>query len=184
MWAQSYDTDLNEFGYVAPSVGVSIFQQLIGSDETVIRNSVIHDAGCGTGLVGSLLASAGFINLHGSDFSNEMLAVAKARGCYRSLSQADYTKPLEFQSNSVDGIISIGVYTKRFKDNFLREMLRILKPAGCMVFSCRPLYFDEVADSLKRLHEEGEISKSSIASDDYMIGQQASAYYISLHKSV
>ncbi len=178
IWAETYDHDLDDFGYVAPAVGVSIFKQLNIPDD-----ARIHDAGCGTGQVGSLLASAGFGNLHGSDFSDDMLAVAGGRGCYQSLVQADYTKPLEFSSNSVDGIISIGVYTKRFKNNFLKEMLRMLNPGGWMVFSCRPLYFDEVADSLKSLHKAGAILKSSIVYDDYMLGQGASAYYISLCKS-
>ncbi len=177
-WAESYDSDLEAFGYVAPAIGVSIFQGLIPS-----KTAVVHDAGCGTGKVGELLASAGYKNLHGRDFSDDMLAVANSRGCYLSLSQADYTKPLSLKSNCFDGIISIGVYTKRFKGNFLQEVLRLLKPAGWIVFSCRPLYFEEVLESLKLLHTEGAISKSSIVCNDYMTGQNASAYYIALNKA-
>lgn len=163
---------------MAPAIGVSIFRQFVTRSD-----AVIHDAGCGTGQVGKLLASAGYSNLHGSDFSEDMLGVAQRRGCYASLVQADYTRPLELDSNSVDGIISIGVYTKRFKHTFLEQMLRILRPGGCMVFSCRPLYFEEVADAVKALHVAGELLKSSVAYDDYMTGQQASAYYVALHKS-
>jgi len=178
-WAASYDSDLDQYGYVAPVVGVALFQDWISD-----KSAVIHDAGCGTGQVGKLLTASGYTTIHGSDFSNDMLAVAKSRGCYLSLVQADYTEPLEFKSDSVDGIISIGVYTKRFKNNFLAEMLRMLKPGGCMIFSCRPVYFDEVADSIKELHQTNEISRSSIMYDDYMTGQQASAFYIALQKTV
>lgn len=177
-WANTYDNDLDEFGYVAPVVGVSIFKRLINATD-----AIIHDAGCGTGQVGRLLASAGYTNIHGSDFSEDMLGVARQRGCYESLVQADYTMPLDFKSSCTDGIISIGVYTKRFKQNFIIEMLRMLKPGGWLVFSCRPLYFEEVADSIKELHKEEVISKSSVILDDYMIGQAASAYYVSLCKS-
>ncbi len=112
-----------------------------------------------------------------------MLGVAKSRDCYRSLVRADFTQTLAFESESVDGIISIGVYTKRFKGKFLDEMLRILKPGGCIVFSCRPVYFEEVSDSVKMLHVEQRLSKSSVVFDDYMLGQKASAYYVALHKA-
>jgi len=176
-WSDSYDSDLEEFGYVAPKIGIDIFQQL-----NIDKHAVIHDAGCGTGQVGQLLTAAGFTNIHGSDFSDDMLAVANSRGCYRSLVQADYTQPLEFESESADAIISIGVYTKRFKNKFLAEMLRMLKPGGFMVFSCRPLYYDEVAASVKDLHIDQRVSKSVVVYADYMVGQKASAFYVTLEK--
>lgn len=177
-WADSYDSDLDQYGYVAPLIGVSLFK-----DRVADKNAVIHDAGCGTGQVGKLLKASGYRNLHGSDFSSDMLAIAKSIGCYLSLVQADYTESLDFKSNSVDGIISIGVYTKRFKNKFIPEILRMLKPGGCLLFSCRPVYCDEVAESVKVLHQQNEISKSSVIYDDYMIGQNASAYYIALQKT-
>ena len=130
-----------------------------------------------------MLASAGYSNVHGSDFSEDMLGVAKSRECYQSLVQADFTKALEFETKSVDGIISIGVYSKRFKDKFLNEMLRVLKPGGCIVFSCRLVYFEEVSESVKALHIDERLAKSSFTFDDYMLGQKASAYYVALHKS-
>ena len=144
---------------------------------------MIHDAGCGTGQVGQLLASAGFDNIHGSDFSVDMLNVARSRDCYQSLVRADYSQAIELESESVDGVISIGVYRKSFKNVFIDEMLRILKPGGCLVFSCRPVYFEEVADSVKALHLDQRLSKSSVTFDDYMLGQKASAYYFALHKA-
>ncbi len=177
-WSKTYDSDLEEFGYVAPKIGTAIFQQLITD-----TGALIHDAGCGTGQVGQLLSSAGYSNIHGSDFSEDMLGVARARDCYRSLVQADYSRLLEFESESVDGVISIGVYRKSFKENFLDEMLRVLRPGGCMVFSCRPVYFEEVFDSVKELHVDLRLSGSSVMFDDYMLGQKASAYYFTLHKA-
>ena len=146
------------------------------------QSAVVHDAGCGTGQVGELLTAEGYTNLHGSDFSKDMLNVAAGRECYQSLVQADYTEPLDFTDNSVDAIISIGVYTKRFKNNFIPEMMRMLKPGGCMVFSCRPLYFDEVADAVKALHQQEKLYKSVVAYDDYMVGQKAAAFYVGLVK--
>ena len=112
-----------------------------------------------------------------------MLKVAGAADCYQSLTVADYTKPVEMKDNTYDAIISIGVYSKRFKQIFLNEMLRILKAGGTILFSCRPVYYDEVADTVKAMHAEQLIVQSSVVYDDYMTGQQARAYYVSLQKT-
>jgi len=178
-WSASYDDDLDAYGYVAPQVGVDLFEKLLE-----VPGANIHDAGCGTGQVGKLLHERGYRNIYGSDFSEDMLNVARTASCYKSLTQADFTERLKVADNYFDGIISIGVYTKRFKQIFLAEMLRTLKPGGVMLFSCRPLYYDEVADTVKALHAEEVISKSSVVNESYMVGQQASAYYISLHKAL
>lgn len=181
-WSASYDADLGEHGYVAPQIGVTLFQQLIRDLSISNADALVHDAGCGTGLVGQLLNGLGFQNIEGSDFSQDMLDLAQQKNCYHNLLQADYTQPIEITTGRYDGVISIGVYTKRFKRRFVREMLRILKPGGYLLFSCRPVYFEEVADTVKNLHVDGELLKSSVHFDDYMIAQKASAYYVAIQK--
>lgn len=176
-WSASYDSDLDNYGYVAPEVGVTLFEQLVDNP-----NALIHDAGCGTGQVGQLLQQRGYGNVVGSDFSDDMLGVARKSDCYQALTVADYTKPLNVPDNTYDAIISIGVYTKRFKQLFLKEMLRTLKPDGTILFSCRPLYYEEVADTVKSMHADLLIAKSSVVYDHYMTGQKAYAYYVSLQK--
>ena len=178
-WAETYDRDLDGFGYVAPQIGAKLLRQCITD-----KHALIHDAGCGTGWVGRILCDFGYHRIDGSDFSADMLDLAGERGDYQSLVQADFTQSIEFPDHYYDGIISIGVYTKRFKGIFLSEMLRTLKPGGWMVFSCRPLYFEEVAESVKELHLQQSIASSSVILDDYMVGQQASAFYLSLQKPV
>lgn len=178
-WATTYDTDLDSFGYVAPRIGASLFSQSVPA-----KTAKIHDAGCGTGLVGTLLSSLGYRNIDGSDFSPDMLEQARATDCYKQLQQCDYTQAIDLPDNTYDGVISIGVYTKRFKQHFLSEILRTIKPGGCFLFSCRPLYYEEVAGRVTQLHVDGMIEQSSIKSDDYMVGQKAKAFYISLHKAV
>jgi len=61
-------------------------------------------------------------------------------------------------------------------------MLRTLKPGGTILFSCRPLYYEEVADTVKSMHADLLIAKSSVVYDHYMTGQKAYAYYVSLQK--
>ena len=177
-WAESYDSDLDAFGYVAPQVGTSLLRECVPD-----HSAVVHDAGCGTGLVGKLLSSLGYQHIDGSDFSDDMLAQAKATDSYRQLQQADYSAPIEIPDGSYDAVISIGVYTKRFRQHFLTEMLRIIKPGSHLVFSARPLYFDEVAEQVKQLHIDEHIARSSVLHDDYLIGQNAKAFYLTLQKS-
>ena len=176
-WAESYDDDLDTFGYVAPQIGTALFSQLVD------KNANIHDAGCGTGQVGKLLAAHGYTKMDGSDCSEDMLKQAQTIDCYQHLVQLDYAGPIDLPDNAYDAVISIGVYTKRFKQFFLNEMLRIIKPGGHLLFSCRPVYFEEVADLVKQLHLDGNIHQSSVVDDDYMIGQKAKAFYVTLTKT-
>jgi len=177
-WANSYNSDLDEYGYVAPLVSVRMFQEFV-TDTT----SKILDAGCGTGLIGTLLKENGYNDLTGSDFSQDMLNEASAAGCYSELQIADFGKPLEDSSGTYDAAIAVGVYTKRFKAHFLSEMIRLLKPGGYFIFTSRELYIDEVNASLANLLEQKSISSAELRYEDYITGQDASAYYIALRKS-
>jgi len=177
-WAQSYDDDLDAYGYVAPKLGVRMLTGLV-----VDKNALIHDAGCGTGQVGALLNDLGYSALHGSDFSSDMLEQAKTLGCYEKLESIDFGKTIELDSDTYAAVISIGVYTKRFKQHFIDEMLRIVQPGGYFVFTCRELYYDEVMETVTRLLKELKIASLVVEYDDYLTGQGASAYYVALKKS-
>ena len=177
-WADTYNSDLDEFGYVAPAIGLNLLCSLV-----IDKNALIHDAGCGTGLVGALLSQHGFAELHGSDFSTAMLAKAEQTGHYQCLNNLDFSGPLSLNSDTYDAVISIGVYSNRFRNHFLPEMLRTLKPGGWMVFSCREIFFDEVHQSVAELFKAGSVCQSSMKLDNYMTGQDASAYYVALQKA-
>jgi len=88
-WAENYNNDLNNFGYVAPLIGSELLIKHTSNEE-----SLIHDAGCGTGLVGTLLKEQGYTNLQGSDFSPEMLEKADALQIYGNLVELDFGNPL------------------------------------------------------------------------------------------
>jgi len=176
-WADTYDGDLDSFGYVAPGIGVRLLSQRLSN-----KNALIHDAGCGTGLVGTLLNQLGYQQLHGSDFSSSMLEKASLTRCYTNLQSLDFGGPLDIASDTYDAVISIGVYTKRFDQHFISEMIRLLRPAGYFVFSCREQYFDEVMETVSSLLQNKSIKRMILEHDDYMTGQDASAYYICLEK--
>ena len=71
-WAERYDSDLDEFGYVAPQIAIEAFIPLVKD-----TNALIYDAGCGTGTVGKLLGEHGYNNIVGADFSDEMRKLAE-----------------------------------------------------------------------------------------------------------
>lgn len=176
-WANTYDNDLNSFGYVAPHVGVKLLSQHLND-----ASALILDAGCGTGLVGTLLNQRGYNQLHGSDFSKSMLEKASLTGYYSDLQIQDFSAPIATTSNTYDAVISIGVYTKRFDQHFISEMIRVTRPTGHFVFSCRETYFAEVMESISLLLKSNVVTKVAVEYDDYMTGQGASAYYIDIEK--
>jgi len=104
-WAPTYDHDLiHEMGYVADAEACYRLEALVPD-----RQARILDAGCGTGLVGRRLQKAGYTEIHGSDYSQKMLAEARASGAYRSLQQHDLTQPVE-TGQPYDAAIVVGVF--------------------------------------------------------------------------
>jgi len=125
-WAPTYDHDLvNEMGYVADTEACRRLEALIPE-----RQARILDAGCGTGLVGRRLQQAGYTDIHGSDYSEKMLAEAHACGAYRSLQQHDLTQPVE-TDQLYDAAIVVGVFA--FSVPSAEHLVNItcsLKPGG------------------------------------------------------
>jgi len=90
------------------------------------------DLGCGTG---NLLDAAGKIGITfiGTDFSEEMLRMAKTKG--KNLVMADLHH-LPFRDSSVNGITNVNVFYQLSRPRvFLKEVYRILKPGGRVVLS-------------------------------------------------
>lgn len=131
-WAKTYDKDLLEnFGYQAPARSVELLSKYLPMEEAVVL-----DAGCGTGLVGQLLAKARKFQIDGVDYSHSMLDEAQAKGCYRALQQVDLNQPLQIAADSYDAVICIGTFTLgHVQPEALHEMLRITKSSGQICFT-------------------------------------------------
>lgn len=128
-WAADYDHQmLDKLGYSSPASIARILGEQLSDQQ-----SSILDIGCGTGLTCRLLAEKGYSNLDGIDFSADMLSVARERGIYRELIQADVNQPLEIESGRYDGAISSGTFTHgHVGAEPLDEIFRVLKPGGIL----------------------------------------------------
>jgi predicted TPR repeat methyltransferase len=103
--AARYDADFAQaMAYRQPALVARAFADAGG------RGPVL-DVGAGTGLLGIALAAAGIGPVDAIDISPEMLAVARAKGCYRHLTVADLTQPLPPLAAPYGGIVSSGTFT-------------------------------------------------------------------------
>lgn len=103
-WASSYETEVAENGYVTPGRCAAALKA-----EILDQDAPILDFGCGTGLSGLALKLAGFTVIDGLDLSADMLAQARAKNLYRTLSRIEAGAPLEHTPGEYGAIAAIGV---------------------------------------------------------------------------
>ena len=149
-WAKNYDYDLDrEFGWLGPALALDACRQYLSKDARIL------DAGAGTGLVGKMLAEAGFHRLTAIDMSPGMLEEARSKAVYRDLHRMVLGGKLDFPDDYFDAVVSIGVLTLGHAPaRSLDEMVRVTRPGGFVIFTLRPdLYesagFREVREELE-----------------------------------
>jgi len=133
-WASDYDKDVVDLiGYQGHSIATNLLLQYLKD-----KNSLIFDAGCGTGLVGEELCSRGFENIVGIDYSQPMLDEAAQKNIYQSLELIDLNQVLPYSSNTYDAAICAGTFTcGHVGPNALNELVRVTKPGGYISFTVR-----------------------------------------------
>jgi SAM-dependent methyltransferase len=149
-WASSYEDDLGDHG--GPREAADAMLQYAGPDSRIL------DAGCGTGLVGQLLAERGFRNIEGLDMSPGMLQRAASKGCYKALHQRVLGQPLDFETGSYDAVISVGVFVRAHApSSSFDELARIVRPGGKVIFTMRPEFCmaSDFNDKIAQLAESG-----------------------------
>lgn len=102
--------------------------------------SRILDVPCGQGRHAHLLSEAGF-DVDGLDYSAELLAVARRRGTGKTLryTRGDMRKLPARWTGRFDAVINLFTSFGFFIDprddlTVIREMARVLKPGGCLVW--------------------------------------------------
>ena len=130
-WAATYETDLvNDLNYVAHREASDIFSGVIPD-----QSSKILDVACGTGLVGEYLQSLGYSNIHGVDFSMNMIAISRERKIYQSIWQHDFTMPA-IQVGQYDALICVGLFSYTIpKISDMHNVVKCVKPGGYCVIT-------------------------------------------------
>ncbi len=152
-WAQSYDDDLTSWSYRAPAVVAEAVVTRLPAAGSVL------DVGCGTGLVGRELRARGFAGqILGLDISQASLEIARESGAYGSLERADLQQRLDFEDDSVDAVVCVGVMTYLPEvEAVWREFARLARPQGIVVATQREDLWDtrNCQTVVDRLRDEG-----------------------------
>jgi SAM-dependent methyltransferase len=132
-WAARYDEDLARFGYRLPAVTMGLVGRHVAAEARPIL-----EAACGTGLVGEALAVLGYADLAGFDLSEGMLAVARAKGVYRSLAQMRLGDRLDFPDAQFAATLAVGVFTAGHAGpEGFDELIRVTRPGAPLIISIR-----------------------------------------------
>src|SRR5579859_5287630 len=120
-WAAAYEDDMGDHG--GPAETVAVVARYVSPEARIL------DAGCGTGLVGQILAARGFTHLDGLDLSAGMLREAAKKGCYTVLHRQALGEPLDLPSAEYDAVMAVGVFARAHAPSrSLLELIRITRP--------------------------------------------------------
>lgn len=128
----AYNETFAEWDYVGPETAAAIVRNYVP------LSSIILDAACGSGLTGTALKNLGYKDIHGMDISRNLLELAQNTGAYTSLRKVDMQLiPLPIEDDSYDAVNFIGALTYFETTDILKELCRIVRPKGHIIFSQR-----------------------------------------------
>jgi SAM-dependent methyltransferase len=159
-WAETYDSDFVEATtYRFPEIVVRTYLESGGEEPCL-------DVGCGTGIIGEHFPDGEILD--GLDLSPEMLAVARRKGHYRTLIEANLKEPLAIPGATYAGLVSSGTFTHgHVGAEALPELVRILAPGGLAVITVRPQVWVEKGfePCFEALAADGLVSELRIAEE-------------------
>ena len=136
--ADKFDTHLvDDLHYETPEKLVEFIRL---HSELALHKLDILDLGCGTGMVGTVIAPYAR-RLIGVDLSANMLKKAQARNLYQRLERADLLTMMQNEpAASLDLIIAADVFVYLGKlDVIFDEAIRLLRPGGIFAFSVKAI---------------------------------------------
>jgi SAM-dependent methyltransferase len=161
-WAQTYDSEFAaRMSYRLPALVAAAFE----------GKGPVLDVGAGTGLLGQALAAKGVGPVDALDLSPEMLDVARGKGVYRQLLQADLTQPLTLPAGGYNGIVSSGTFTHgHVGPGAIAALLPLAVSGAHFVMSVnagvyQTLGFDRVLAGLSDRISAPEVTEEAIYSD-------------------
>jgi predicted TPR repeat methyltransferase len=169
--AADYDATLADWRYEAPTVAARLIADRLAEAGPLAEARVL-DVGCGTGLSGQALATAGIGRIDGVDLSEDSLALAAAKGVYATLTPVDLNaepgpdgRRLPMADDGYDGLVCVGVMTYLHEAAAIAEFARVVRPGGWIVFTSRDDLWAErgYPATLDRLAAEGRIAVAAVS---------------------
>ncbi|WP_299416851.1 class I SAM-dependent methyltransferase [uncultured Sulfitobacter sp.] len=127
-WSASYEVEITQNGYATPARCAQALAEFAKN-----KSAPLLDFGCGTGLSGLAMRLAGFEVIDGVDVSADMLAHARVKNVYRTLSQIEPDAALEGDHLLMCAVGVIGAGAAPI--SALDTMLHALPSEGLLVFS-------------------------------------------------
>ncbi len=132
-YADNFDEHLIQLGYRVPGEIHDTLAGLIDEGQIASLGEVL-DLGCGTGLVGLLVAGLPMTHLTGVDVSENMIAKAQDKNVYDDLAVADLAMFLGQTAGSWDTILGGDVFCYfGTLDGVFASVHRALRPEGWLV---------------------------------------------------
>lgn len=160
-FAAGFDSNLQDLKYQAPRLVASALQASIDGAVSVPPFDTLLDAGCGTGLCGSLVRNL-CRTLVGVDLSTRMLAHAQRRGCYDELQAAELGAFMRSRPSAFDGIVCADTLV------YFGDLAEPLAAAHTALRERAPLIFTVEALPGKTSEHRLELSGRYSHSDDYL----------------
>ena len=168
-----YNKDMVDWNYTGPKETAEIFNKYEKNKDTLI-----FDAGCGTGLVGMELKKYSFKNFHGADLSQTLLDTVP-KYLYQKLAKVDLNKPIEVEDNFYGGVMCVGTFTYgHVKPNALDQFIRITKAGGLICFTINEGIHEEYGfdKKIQKLTEEKKWKELEFFKSDYIASKDVNAW--------
>ena len=182
-WAETYDADLTEDNdYVQPRRSAEMLSRFLPD-----RGTAILDVGCGTGLVGAVLAETGYRTIDGCDLTPGMLEKARERGIYRRLFEADLNRPpIKVRGGAYGAAVAVGVFSfSLIHPDALDEILRLLAAGAPLIIGVNADFYAEgtLARKLDALVSAGRIERLADEHGDHINSAGMSGWAIAVRKA-
>jgi predicted TPR repeat methyltransferase len=148
-----YDETFQDWGYVGPETAAAIMRNYVPIGSRIL------DAACGSGLTGTALRNLGYTRIEGIDISEPLLRLAEQTGAYERVTHADMQSfPLPFGDGEFDAVCFIGALTYFETNEILRQLCRIVRSGGHLVFSQR----DDIMRDQNYAEKLAELERESL----------------------
>lgn len=152
-----YDETFQDWGYVGPETAAAIMRNYVPIGSRIL------DAACGSGLTGTALRHLGYTRIEGIDISEPLLGLAAQTGAYERVARVDMQSfPLPFDDDQFDAVCFIGALTYFETPEILRQLCRVVRGGGYIVFSQRDdiMRDQDYGEKLDELEREGRWSRT------------------------